>query len=162
MTDPCATGNVPDREVALDDALILPAALQRWVLRAARQLAPQEACGFLIGHWAPAGQRVSCAVASPNTADTPHTAFLLDPALHLRLERQLRPTGRHILGIYHSHPNGPAEPSERDRAGAEVTPGWVWLIAAPGTATLTAWRAGQGGLSPIPLSSKAIDHVVSA
>ncbi len=121
----------------------------------ARAAYPDEACGLLIG---PAGPRlvVDQAVVSANCAGRDRTRrFEIDMALYLRLQRDLRGTGRRILGIYHSHPDGPASPSARDVAGA-----WgdhhVWLIAAlaAGAVTeITCWQPlGRGrGFAPVAL-----------
>ena len=45
-----------------------------------------------------------------NLADTPDR-FEIDPAEQIKLMRALRGAGREIIGCYHSHPNGSAEPS---------------------------------------------------
>jgi proteasome lid subunit RPN8/RPN11 len=52
-----------------------------------------------------------------------------------------------LIGHYHSHPNGPAEPSPRDLAAAE--PGRLWLIIGGGAARM--WRAGDGAFHEIPI-----------
>jgi len=44
------------------------------------------------------------------------------------LLRALRGTAREIVGCYHSHPNGRAEPSRTDVAGGSES-GFIWLIA---------------------------------
>jgi proteasome lid subunit RPN8/RPN11 len=53
----------------------------------------------------------------------------------------LRGTGRDVVGCYHSHPNGRAEPSPRDRA--RIYPaGFVWVIIATGVIeTFAAFEA---------------------
>jgi proteasome lid subunit RPN8/RPN11 len=45
--------------------------------------------------------------------------FYLDPRDYLRADREARAQGLDIIGCYHSHPDWPAEPSERDRVGAQ-------------------------------------------
>ena len=101
------------------------------MIAAARAAYPEECCGLLIGQRpAEAAWRIEEAVAAKNVAPTPHhDRFEVDPALHLRLQRQLRSTGRAVIGHYHSHPNGRATPSAADLAAAD-DPGLLWLIVA--------------------------------
>jgi len=72
---------------------------------------PREACGFLIG--APSGDEILDAIPSRNLAGGADE-FLIDAAQHLKLQRTLRPAGRAVIGIYHSHPSGDSEPSPAD------------------------------------------------
>ncbi len=101
--------------------------------RLAHAAAPREACGLLLGE----GERVLALAPSRNLAAAAD-AFEIDTALHLRLQRLARARpGRDLLGVWHSHPTGPAVPSARDLAGA-WEPRLAWLIsAAEGT---RGWR----------------------
>ena len=55
--------------------------------------------------------------------------FAIDPRLQFSLLRGLRGSGRSVIGCYHSHPNGRAEPSPRDAENAFETD-FLWLILA--------------------------------
>ena len=79
---------------------------------------------------------------SANVAADPARFFEIDPAALLAAHRAARSGGPQVIGHYHSHPNGRAEPSPRDAADA-APDGSIWLIAASGR--LTAWRAGPHG-----------------
>lgn len=99
----------------------------------ARRALPGEACGLITGAVDSGGGATSDIIVagvhpSENMAACGNS-FEIDPALHMRLQRELRGSGEEILGVYHSHPKGPAEPSARD-AGAAAYPGWIWLITA--------------------------------
>jgi desampylase len=128
--------------------LILPAALRAQLEAEARAAFPQECCGLLEAvregdGLSEAGRlRVVALHPSPNLSSAPQTGFEIDPALHLKLQRSLRGTGREVAGCYHSHPTGRAQPSPRDRAcGCE--PGFTWLIAGVtdgGEMTLAAFE----------------------
>ncbi|WP_339860514.1 M67 family metallopeptidase [Paremcibacter congregatus] len=89
---------------------------------------PREACGLLIGlrDGGDEGQ-VTGVVPSPNMAADPHVSFEIDPALILKYHKQLRDKDDIILGHYHSHPEGLARPSDRDRQ-QNYDPAMVWVI----------------------------------
>ena len=92
---------------------------------------PDEACGLIVGKRLVRGRCVaSRVVVSANlaTGDARHR-FEVDPALRLRLERELRGSGEAVIGHYHSHPDHPAAPSARDLAEA-YEPELAWLIVA--------------------------------
>jgi proteasome lid subunit RPN8/RPN11 len=105
----------------------------------ARESAPAECCGILLG----LADEIHEAVRVRNLAESP-TRYLLDPGEHIRVRRDARSRGIEILGFYHSHPRSPAEPSEADHAEAEY-PGRLYLIVslmdAKPAARLFKWHA---------------------
>ncbi len=115
-------------------ALFLSADFQSQLLAAARQAHPRECCGLLEG--AREGDKIRVVALHPtdNLASDPLAGFEIDPAVHLRLLRTLRGTGREVIGCYHSHPHGRASPSPRDRAN-RCAAGVVWVIIATGVTT---------------------------
>ena len=88
---------------------------------------PEECCGLLSGAEEAGVVQVDGVHESENLAEEPARRFEVDPALRLRLQRTLRGSGRGVVGIYHSHPDGPARPSPRD-LDAAWEPDLVWLI----------------------------------
>ena len=90
---------------------------------------PNEACGLLLGQRQGDDMIVSQAVASTNVADKPSHRFAIDPGLRLRLQKAARSGSAQILGHYHSHPDGTAQPSKTDKAGIYEAD-LIWLIAA--------------------------------
>lgn len=103
----------------------LPTAVKRAIVAHARRDAPRECCGFLAGK----GSRVMFALPMTNCDPRPRTGFRIDPSEHLairRVLRQLTPSVE-IVGVYHSHPNGPATPSPRDIAESHY-PEWLFVI----------------------------------
>lgn len=95
---------------------------------------PLEACGLIVGRREGEAReawtwRVARLEPSPNLADEPRHRFEVDPALRLRLQRQLRGGPDQVIGLYHSHPDGAAQPSATDLAAA-WEPYLVWVIAA--------------------------------
>lgn len=125
------------------------------VVDAAEAAWPDEACGLLVGRRGPGPVwRVERIAPSSNLAAEPGRAFEVDPALRLRLERTLRGQGQGVVGHYHSHPGGPARPSETDLRRA-YEPGLAWLIVAV--------REGQavanGAFAPVPGGFQRLDLV---
>lgn len=111
--------------------LQIDTALLKQVVDAAEAAYPAEACGLIVGRGK--GQLARAIRVEPAAnllADQPGR-FELDPAVRIRVERELRDAGggARILGHYHSHPDGSAEPSAADRAGA-FEPDLVWVIVA--------------------------------
>lgn len=92
---------------------------------------PYECVGLLIGRLEGEHKIVEDILPTENrwTADVALTdaehehslrdRFTLDPRDYLRADRAARARGLDIVGCYHSHPDHPAEPSERDRVGAQ-------------------------------------------
>lgn len=125
------------------------------IREAAEAAYPEEACGLLVGRREPGGVWCVAAVeASANVAEPPRTSrFEVDPRLRLRLMRTLRDGPDEVIGVYHSHPDGAAEPSDTDRAMI-FEPAMIWLITAvdAGRAgATTAWRPSEDGAAFLPL-----------
>ena len=76
---------------------------------------------------------------------TPTWHVEVDPRDHMAAEHEARALGLTVVGVWHSHPDHPAEPSETDRASAWE--GWSYLIArvtAGGVEHIRSWRlAGE-------------------
>ena len=133
---------------------LTPAQLQA-IERAAEAAYPEEACGLLVGRAEPGGAiQVSAVEASANVAEPPRTRrFEVDPKLRLRLERELRESPDSILGVYHSHPNGSAEPSETD-ISMIFEPHMIWMITAVAdgrAGTTLAYKPTEDGSAFRPL-----------
>lgn len=98
----------------------------------------REVCGLLLGTRGAVDRALPCA----NVAAAPAVAFEIDPAALLAAHREARGGGPAVVGHYHSHPSGCAEPSACDAAAA-TGDGALWLIAGGGA--LRAWRAVEPG-----------------
>jgi proteasome lid subunit RPN8/RPN11 len=104
------------------------------LLREARSALPNECCGLVTGQPGLA----EAAVPAKNVHPDPATGFEIDPKTLLATHRNVRAQGRDVIGHYHSHPNGRAEPSRRDAARA-VQNGQIWFIIA--NDTVSGWEA---------------------
>jgi proteasome lid subunit RPN8/RPN11 len=100
----------------------LPAAVRDAVVAHAREAAPAECCGMLVG----SAGAITSAVRAGNLSDHP-SRFLIDPKDHIRARRDARAAGLDVVGFYHSHPQSAAAPSPTDLAEASY-PNHLYLI----------------------------------
>lgn len=107
----------------------------------ARETFPEECCGFLIGK-SGEPRRVIGSVRAKNVASENRTRrYEIDPLELLRADDAARAKRSDLIGIYHSHPNHPAVPSEFDRSRASSWYSYVILrIVDRHPKELTAWR----------------------
>ncbi len=104
---------------------------------------PLECCGLLLGQ----GARLLELRPAANVHPAPERHFEIDPAALIAAHRAARAGGLQVLGYYHSHPNGLAQPSATDRAGASGD-GRIWAIVAGDT--VTWWRDCRHGFEVLP------------
>src|SRR5690606_25616441 len=97
--------------------------------QSAREAAPDECCGLLLGR-----EAIEEARAAANVAADRRRHFEIDPQPLIDAHRAGRRGGPQVLGYYHSHPAGPAAPSATDRATASGD-GKVWAIVGEGAVT---------------------------
>lgn len=99
--------------------IVLPEGLARAVREHARGAYPEECCGGLLG--VREGERDIVTEVEPLENAEPEARrrrYRIAPEEYRRLERLAEEKGRLLLGFYHSHPDHPAAPSERDREQA--------------------------------------------
>lgn len=90
---------------------------------------PHECCGVIVGRVNGDGREGVEAHRTGNlNTERAHDRFDLDPKDFNRIDREAREKGLDIVGIYHSHPDHPARPSETDLAAA--WPGYSYIIVA--------------------------------
>jgi len=140
--------------------ITLSAADWRGIAAAAEAAFPGEGCGLLAGHGATAVQITRVVPAANLCAGERNDRFELDPRARLVLQRTLRGTTERLVGHWHSHPNGHAEPSAEDVARAEE-PDLIWLIVPvrldatdhPRAGAPRAFRleAATARIEPVPL-----------
>ena len=88
----------------------------------AREAAPAECCGVLLG----SGEFVSEARRTRNRA-IDQNRFLIDPEDHIDARREARARGLAVVGFYHSHPHSAPTPSPTDLEEASY-PDHLYLI----------------------------------
>jgi len=137
------------------EVLTLPAALAARIRQEARLCYPREACGFLVGDWVGNHARVRQAQAAANRA-TRNDRFLIEAADVFATMQAARAHGEEILGVYHSHPEADAVPSETDRA--EAWGEWLHLIVAcrgSAAAEMKCWRHAGDSFVAVDIQTEA-------
>jgi len=109
--------------------VIVPRSVCDAVVAHARETAPAECCGVLIGTAA----AIVSAVRTGNLSAHP-SRFLIDPADHLRARREARARGLDVVGFYHSHPHSDAAPSPTDLAEASYANHLYLIVGLAGEA----------------------------
>jgi [CysO sulfur-carrier protein]-S-L-cysteine hydrolase len=115
------------------------------ILAQARAEAPHECCGLLLGR----GDAVEEVFPGRNVDETPRTRYVMDPQDQLRAFRLMDERGWDLVGIYHSHPQTEAYPSETDKSRA-LYPDARYVIVSlkePADPQMRAFRLldGAGG-----------------
>ena len=72
---------------------------------------PNEACGVMLGN---AGVVTEVVAAGNERTDSARNRYLIDPLAYMKIERDADKRGLQVLGIYHSHPDVAARPSQFD------------------------------------------------
>jgi proteasome lid subunit RPN8/RPN11 len=104
---------------------------------------PHECCGFMFGTEDASGDRIITKVLPVFNAATENRErrFIISPKDYLHAENFADENNVQFLGIYHSHPNHPAVPSEHDRVAAQPWFSYV-IISVKGNAIdhTRCWR----------------------
>lgn len=80
---------------------------------------PEEACGFLLGQEENGVRIITDTWPATNVStENRKRRFIVDPIDYMKAEKKATIEGLSLLGIYHSHPDHPAIPSEHDLAAA--------------------------------------------
>src|SRR5687767_7065173 len=102
---------------------------------------PNECCGVLLGRIEDSRKSAVELRAMENTReDSPRNRYLISSRELLEAEKAARARGLDIVGVYHSHPDHPARPSEFDREHAFPWYSYVIVSVQGGKAQdLTSW-----------------------
>jgi proteasome lid subunit RPN8/RPN11 len=116
--------------------------LYNWV----QQGYPHETCGVLIGHQQQHVTTVTQVSHARNmNQERARDRFILNPDDFIQAEREARNHQQDIVGIWHSHPDHPAKPSETDRVNAWEN--WSYVIISVSSHSIldmTSWRLQNG------------------
>ena len=82
---------------------------------------PEECCGFLLGVDSALRTIHRTLSASNANAESRRNRYNIDPMDFIRADEEARKSNLNLVGIYHSHPDAPARPSQFDLEHA-----WPW------------------------------------
>lgn len=122
----------------------------------AEQVYPEECCGLLIGTVDGDGKIILEVREAENSwktdgweqfserAGSKRNRFSISPQVLLQVQKETRERNLGIVGIYHSHPDCPAFPSEFDRAIAWAGYSYLIISVRQGQAVdLKSWRLAE-------------------
>jgi len=119
----------------------LPKAVVEEIRREGQRTYPEECCGALLGRAEEGGKSVLVARPFENGHQGERRRrYLVGPDAYRDTEAWARSHGLDVVGIYHSHPDHPARPSEFDREHAWPWYSYVILSVEQGKpAGMTSW-----------------------
>ena len=105
-----------------------------------------ECCGFLFGSENQAGDRIisDVVVVTNSSGENKNRRFVISPKDYLKAEQYALSNGLDLIGVYHSHPDHPAIPSEHDRVAAQ--PWFSYIIISVdknGIHDTRSWRLNE-------------------
>jgi len=93
----------------------------QFIMNHARSTYPEECCGFLLGRDSDPRIIVRALSAQNTSRDSRKNRFNIDPMELVRADEEARRASIDLIGIYHSHPDAPPQPSQVDLENA-----WPW------------------------------------
>jgi proteasome lid subunit RPN8/RPN11 len=91
------------------EGLLIPRPLLDRMVAHCRGAYPNETCGILAGK----GFTVEKIYEMTNVEPSP-VSYLMDPKEQFLAMKEMRSEGTRMIAIYHSHPQSPAYPSQKD------------------------------------------------
>src|SRR5438477_13175457 len=97
--------------------LVIPEDILRSIYAHGEAAYPNEGAGLLLGQAAESGKTVVEILPLSNEweAGEQYHRYMITPQDMLRGENEAAKRGLDVIGIFHSHPDHPAEPSAMDR-----------------------------------------------
>jgi proteasome lid subunit RPN8/RPN11 len=88
---------------------------------------PNECSGLIVGLYDKGVAKRIFPMKNVHSEGT-HNRYLIDPKEYVQVEKQARSLGQDVIGIYHSHPDVPAKPSQYDTD--HTWPFYTYVIAS--------------------------------
>jgi len=116
------------------------------MLKDLKEAYPNEGCGFLFGNDTEHRHiRIAQKVINSKEGDQ-RRRFEIKPTDYMKAERFADENNYKLLGVYHSHPNHPARPSEHDLKQAFPYFSYVIVSVMEGEiANITSWQLDENG-----------------
>lgn len=112
----------------------------------AERIFPDECCGFLFGNETREGERIISLLKEVDNSKQgdKRRRFEISGKDYMQAEKFAAEKEISLLGIYHSHPNHPAIPSEHDRVAAQPFFSYVILSVQDGkTDHIRSWQLNE-------------------
>jgi proteasome lid subunit RPN8/RPN11 len=111
----------------------------------AKNAFPDECCGFMYGVQEGDNRIITIALPINNAAtENRKRRFVISPKDYLKGEQYAIENNLELLGIYHSHPNHPAIPSEHDRVAAQPFFSYVIIsVTEDGVKNVRSWLLNE-------------------
>jgi len=140
-------GTLHARHAAILMLLELPESVCCAIIDHFRSCLPSEGCGLIAG----SAGRVSVFYPMTNTEQS-SSSYLMDPPEQFQVMRSMRESGTEMIGICHSHPDGPAYPSEQDiRLAVYEDVAYLIVSFAGGRISVRVFRIEAGTVTAVPL-----------
>lgn len=106
---------------------------------------PDECCGFFFGNETGEERIITSLMVVNNSKEgDKRRRFEIAPKDYLDAERYADENEVQLLGVYHSHPNHPAVPSEHDRVAAQPYFSYVIIsVKENEIADLRSWQLNE-------------------
>ena len=108
--------------------------------------APREVCGLLAGR-----NRQVERIYPAHNVERSRTRYRMVPREQLRIFLEIEERGWDILGIYHSHPCGPASPSATDLELAFYPEAVYVILSLVESPAVQAFRIVEGVVTPVEI-----------
>ena len=122
---------------------------------------PSEGAGFLLGSSSADWRGVTAILELPNAREesAQHNRYLLTPQDMLRSEQEAARLGLDVIGVFHSHPDHPNQPSEFDRQWAMPWFSYIITSVNQGSASGSrSWRLADNREQFIEESIQVIER----
>ena len=108
---------------------------------------PAECCGLLAGD----DHVITSLYRLRNESDRPETRYFAAPEDLFSAMQEIRQRGQTMKGIYHSHPNSPAYPSESDVNLAFYTDSIYFIVSLSAGIETRAFRIDNEGITAVEI-----------
>jgi proteasome lid subunit RPN8/RPN11 len=127
------------------DMLIIHATAKEELLADAANAFPDECCGFFFGEEAGDDRIITVVRPVINAKEgDKRRRFEISAKDYLAAEQFADTNQLQLLGVYHSHPNHPAAPSEHDRVAAQPWFSYIIVSVLEGkTDAVRSWRLNE-------------------
>jgi len=111
------------------ESIEISAIAERVIREDAEVAYPDECCGFVYGKIQDSKRLIQKAIPVLNSKEgDKKRRFEISALEYMRAEQNALDLGLDLLGVYHSHPEHPAQPSEHDRV--QAMPFFSYLIVS--------------------------------